>query len=339
MGVCAAPASSPDDHRAPSGRTVTQQPAVNTVSATPRRGLGTAVAYGGQAPLVTVTRVPLNPTAPSQHRIGTLEYAGGLVLTSADDSGFHDLSDLEVSADGWLVAVGDKGQFVRARLAFDGRGHLTGLTDLVASRLRGLDGAPLGDKQESDAEGLARLGNGDLLVSFEQQHRIWRYPADGAPPQPVSSPAGPFSDNAGLEALSADPDRGPNAYLVGAEGSGQTWRCAVATGCEPDLKVDLPPDFGLVAIRTLPQRRRAWLLRAAIRGNSRITNAIAVRITDADGRTIDEQRLQPPVTVDNLEGLSVIARPDGTLRLYLVSDDNTPTSTQRTLLLAFDWRP
>ncbi|MGE3511766.1 MAG: esterase-like activity of phytase family protein, partial [Vicinamibacterales bacterium] len=331
--------SSQDDHRASSGRTIIQGPAALTASATRLGGLGAAGGSGGQAPLVTVTPVPLNPTAPSQHRIGTLAYAGGLILTSADDSGFHDLSDLEVSADGWLVAIGDKGQFVRARLAFDDRGHLTGLTDLVASRLRGLDGAPLRDKQESDAEGLARLGNGDLLVSFEQQHRIWRYPADGAPPQPVSSPAGPFSDNAGLEALSADPDRGPNAYLVGAEESGQTWRCAIDTACEPDVKVDLPPHFGLVAIRTLPQHRRAWLLRAAIRGNSRITNAIAVRITDADGQTLDEQRLQPPVTVDNLEGLSVVTRPDGTLRFYLVSDDNTPTLTQRTLLLAFDWRP
>lgn len=288
---------------------------------------------------VTVTQVPLNPEDPGRDRVGTLLYAGGLQLTSPDDSGFHDLSDLEVSADGQLVAVGDKGQLVHARLVLDAHGRLIGLTGLRATRLTGLDGQPLGDKNESDAEGLAVLANGDMLVSFEQQHRVWRYPRGGGRPVAAHAPLVVFPANAGMEALAAEPDRGPTAYLVGGEQSGQTWHCDLKTACVAGGMIVKADTAGLVAIRPLPGGRRAWLLRSAIQGNSRITNAITLRITDPAGRTIDEQELEPPLTVDNFEGLAAVARPGGRIRFYLVSDDNTPTKTQRVLLLAFDWQP
>jgi hypothetical protein len=48
--------------------------------------------------------------------------------------------------------------------------------------------------------------------------------------------------------------------------------------------------------------------------------------------------LAAPMTVDNCEGLAAVLRPDGGVRFYLLSDDNALAS-QRTLLLAFDWRP
>ena len=43
-------------------------------------------------------------------------------------------------------------------------------------------------------------------------------------------------------------------------------------------------------------------------------------------------------TVDNLEGLAALPQRDGSIRFYLISDDNF-SKLQRTLLLAFDWRP
>jgi hypothetical protein len=46
-------------------------------------------------------------------------------------------------------------------------------------------------------------------------------------------------------------------------------------------------------------------------------------------------RLSPPLTVDNMEGLSVREAPDGKgVLLYVISDDNF-SALQRTLLLQF----
>lgn len=55
-------------------------------------------------------------------------------------------------------------------------------------------------------------------------------------------------------------------------------------------------------------------------------------------QVVDTLTLAPPMTVDNFEGVAVVARPDGGWRLYLLSDDNFQPA-QRTLLLAFDWTP
>ena len=44
-----------------------------------------------------------------------------------------------------------------------------------------------------------------------------------------------------------------------------------------------------------------------------------------------------PATVDNFEGIAAVRRPDGGVRLYILSDDNFNPG-QRTLLLAFDVR-
>jgi hypothetical protein len=48
--------------------------------------------------------------------------------------------------------------------------------------------------------------------------------------------------------------------------------------------------------------------------------------------------LERPLTVDNFEGIASTNARDGRRRFYLVSDDNG-RADQRTLLLAFDWRP
>ena len=48
--------------------------------------------------------------------------------------------------------------------------------------------------------------------------------------------------------------------------------------------------------------------------------------------------MSKPLTVDNFEGVDFVPRPGGAYRVYILSDDNFSAS-QRTLLLAFDWRP
>lgn len=283
---------------------------------------------------ISATAVALDPQDPSQDRISAFRYAGGLVLSSPDTARFHGLSDLAIDAGGAVISVSDEGDLIKARLVLDKAGRLAGLTDGRIAALTHPDGKPLQGKQEGDSEGLALLAGGDLLVSFEQRHRIWLYPAAGGPPRPAPMPDAAFPDNGGLEALGADPAAGADAYVAGAEESGQTWTCRVSTSCAPGPVIAKPPEFGLVAVARLPQGRTAWLLRAwdPVRG-SRVS--LVVRDATAEVARMDLAR---PLTVDNFEALAAVPAKDGSIRFYLLSDDNFQSS-QRTLLLAFDWKP
>ncbi|HEX4710567.1 esterase-like activity of phytase family protein [Phenylobacterium sp.] len=294
----------------------------------------------GPGIVIKAEPVPLNPADPKQDRVGDLVYAGGLRLTSGQTSRLHGLSDLDVQPDGSLIAVGDEGDLLRAKVVLDAQGRLTGITDARLTALTGLDGKPLQGKDDADSEGLALLPNGDLLISFERHDRIWLYPADGGPPRAVPSPDVKFPYNQGMEALAPDPLLGPDAYFAGGETTGRTWSCTLTTPCAEGPTVPLAMGFGLVAARRLPEGRTAWLLRAF---NPVTRSVIDLRITDQAGRVVDQQELRGPLTVDNFEGLAAVPAPsaskgDGTIRFYLISDDNF-SSSQRTLLLAFDWKP
>ena len=278
--------------------------------------------------------VALNPQNPSEVAIGDFLYAGGLVLTSRDTDQLHGLSDLEVTGTDGLTAVGDLGVLLDARLVLDGAERLVGLTDARLMLLTGEDGKRLIDNSDKDAEGLARLPNGDRLVSFERRDRIWVYPAAGGPPRLAPAPDILVPPNGGMEALAADPEAGADAYVVGIEGTGDTWTCRLSsTQCIKGPSVEKPEEFGLVALKRLPGMHTVYLLRAfdAARGN-RIRLQIFRSAT-----MVARMDLAPPMTVDNFEGLAAVPRTDGGVRLYLISDDNG-LARQRTLLLAFDWR-
>lgn len=278
--------------------------------------------------------VALNPDKRDEARIGRFAYAGGVALTSEDTARLHGLSDLLVEPDGRMTAISDEGDVLDARLVLDRGGRLAGLAAARISALAGPDGQPLPGKLEADSEGLAVLANGERLVSFEQRHRVWLYPAGGGPPREAPAPQADFPSNGGMEALAADPAAGPDAYLAGGEDSAQLFACRLSSGCTPGASVERPgKEFGLVALRRLPENRTAYLLRAwdPVRGNR-----IVLKIDGPQGE-VDRLELSRPLTVDNYEGLAAVPIRGG-LRFYLLSDDNFQR-IQRTLLVAFDWRP
>ena len=289
----------------------------------------------GPAIAIAAAPVPLNPADPAQNRIGDFRYAGGLVLSSADTARFHGLSDMAIRKGVDLTAVSDEGDLLKARLVLDKAGRLVGLEGARISALSGLDGKPLQGKLESDSEGMALLANGDMLISFEQRHRIWLYPADGAPPREAPAPDASFPANGGMEALGPAPDLGPDVYLAGGETSGQTWTCRLSAGCTAGPVIAKPPEYGLVALTRLPEGRTAWLLRAwdPVRGNR-----VTLTIQDAHRAEVGRLELARPLTIDNFEAIAAVPAKSGAVRFYLLSDDNFPSS-QRTLLLAFDWTP
>jgi hypothetical protein len=298
---------------------------------------------------VTTTPVPLDPADPAKVVVGGgFTYAGGLALTSADTSRLHGLSDLSVTTDGRLTAISDEGDVFEAQLRLDAGGKLVGLSGGKLRPLPGLDGQPLPGKQKADAEGLAVLPNGERLVSFEGDHRIWRYAVtpDGtwSRPAPAPKPSTIFPDNEGMEAIAAYPAAGPDAYIVGGE-EGEVWLCRLSSECR-SLPPQSGPDFtwGLTAFAPFAGTAVATLHRGydPIRGWRAVVRFISdPTLPPARQRTIAALHIDGAMPRDNFEGLALAGpppgAPPGATRLYLISDDGAVGKNQRTLLLAFDW--
>jgi hypothetical protein len=213
-----------------------------------------------------------------------------------------------------------------------------------------LDGRPLVGKHAGDAESLALLPDGSFAVGFEQQHRFWRYPAgsgrpDGIPvalPVPAGLELAP--PNGGVEALVELPAQGLLALteelfeadqVVGWMRGPDAWQklaFRVDGALRPSDAAVLPKGDLLVLERTYDVVRRAntvhvrRVARAAVRPGATLKGELIAAF-------------EPPLTVDNDEGLAVFSRRGETL-LLIVSDDNfNAAGGQRTLLLLFAFRP
>ncbi len=257
-----------------------------------------------------------------------VRYAGGLILRG---SGLHGLSDLKVQGDrAW--AVSDFGALVRFTLRFDAEGRLTSADNAISRPLVGPDGAVLAPKANADAEGLALLPDGRVLVSFERDHRIWSYGV-GADDRPirVSTPVHAFPDNQGIEGLSAAPDGG---WLALGE-TGGAWRCD-DSGCEALPNAAAAYEDGFWATGADVDPAGGWFIVQRL-FTPPLNMQVRVRRMAADG-TLSEPliHLRPPASTDNFEGIAAVPTRDG-VRLYLLSDDND-NFLQKTLLLAFDVR-
>lgn len=287
--------------------------------------------------------VPLDASDPARAVVGRLGYRGGLRLTSPDPR-FGGLSALHVDADGvGLLAVTDQGHWLRARLTYDGTGLLSGVEQAEMGALGDTLGQPLLGKVNQDAESLALLVDGSWVVGFERRHRLWRYPPgptlQGAA-TPLSTPQDLVKapENGGVEALATLRDGRLVALceelLVGSGvrgfvREGRRWRkfvYPVAGLARPSAAAGLPsgqllvlergysPDAGLtVRLRRVRARH--------LRKNALLTGDLLAEI-------------QPPLTVDNFEGLAARRSATGETLVYLLSDDNF-SADQRTLLLLF----
>lgn len=294
----------------------------------------------GPSIAVEVAPVPLDPSDPTASVIDGFRYAGGVAITSTATSRLHGLSDLVVSPGGRIASVSDDGaDLFTATLALDAAGRLVGVTDVVLRPLTEETGGPLAAKSRSDAEGLSLLANGEMLVSFERDHRIWRYPPSGdRRPYPVAMPAVPMADNDGMEGLAAAPTLYGDGYWVGVE-PGSIWFCRLQLSCRPVEGLPVPPlGFRLSSLTTGPGGELVILHHSFIPAIGSRVILTVVSNPLGSKTVIGRLAMGPSTTVDNFEGVAVAPRADGTWRLYLLSDDNFNAS-QRTLLLAFDWTP
>lgn len=261
-------------------------------------------------------------------------FAGGVELVLAPASPLHSLSDLKLIDDAGFISVSDAGDLVRGRLVLDRRGRLVGVEGLRHRRLTLRDGSPIVNKADGDAESLALIDNGDLLISFERDHRIWNYGSPDAlamRPAPVRRPDVDFPLNDGMEGVSAR----PGGWRVAGESDG-VWDCS-STRCDVVVAPSETPladsDFRITGMDRDPAGAGFFVVQRSYR------RPIDVR---ANVRRLDENGVLGPIlvalslpgTTDNFEGIAAVTQGDAT-RLYILSDDNN-NRHQRTLLLAFN---
>lgn len=293
----------------------------------------------------SVEAVSLFPATPQAHRLGLLDWRGGLHISDSDER-FGGLSALEVSADGTrLLAVSDSAWWVTTHLRWSAEGELAGIGNLVISPLRDEAGNHLED-DAGDSEGLAALGGGRYAVSFERDHRVWSYDlgedwsgTDQALPIPMETPptAMPIPHNGGMEALTLLDD---GSLLVGIEWPFSTdtlydlWR--ETAGVWQTSTMRAATEHGLTGMTVIDGQvyalERYWT--PAVGSRVRIIR-FAQSALDTD-QTIEPEllgELGASTSVDNFEGITAFHR-DGETILLIVSDDNY-SPTQRTLLLAF----
>jgi hypothetical protein len=294
---------------------------------------------------VSAKRLTLNPEGRNQTTVGRLRWRGGFALT-ADAEGFGGLSDLLLTPDGrGLLAVSDEGRWFGAELIYDAAGDLSGIAKARLGPMHDTAGRLLSVsiKRRQDAEALARLPDGSLVVAFERTHRLRRFAAGlGGPTEVFDAPPGleELSLNAGIEAMVTLVDGRLLAFAEGQQddGSGAAW-LRETQGSWHALSLRPGGLFRPTGAALLPSgdvlllERRYTLLGGLGARVSRIAAADIRAGARLEAKTLAD--FAPPLTLDNFEGIAAHRAGDGTTRITLISDDNFSV-LQRTLLMQFE---
>lgn len=290
---------------------------------------------------------PFKIDDPSAKTIGRLVWRGGIMMT-ANSRHFGGWSDLHVSPDGkTLTSISDEGAWLTATIEYDGEANLAGLGNARIGQLHGPDGGLIADKIEADAEGFARMPDGSWLISFERNHRLWRYGTLTSTPTLVEGPAEIARQpaNGGIEALTVLADG--RIIAISEEygerpGTAMGWIGTPTAGGRYQWRTftyATIPDFRPTSIAQLPDGSFATIERAfdMVRGvRCRVMRFDAAELM-AGGTVRPEElaRLASPYAVDNLEGIAATKGARGETLVWLISDDNF-NPLQRNILLLFE---
>lgn len=281
------------------------------------------------------TPVDLDPANPNNLELGELTYRGGVEIEAGEEN-IGGISGLDW-ADGQLYAVTDDGRW----LVMTTSGFRDKLTDVVEIEMGPLfdeRGKRLRRKEDADAEAIARTAEGQWLVAFERDHRIWRYPALDQPAEPVGLEIDDLlaaaQANGGLETLATTPD----GWLACAErapasvpnckrsGNGGLEQVSIPTPAPLDQLGGVPTDADCASNGVC-----FVLFRSYVPGTG---NGAAIVAIGPDGLSEVLAVWDTALTIDNFEGLAV-REEGGKAYLYIVSDNNF-SRDQRTLLMKFE---
>ena len=288
---------------------------------------------------VSVTRITNFANDPAVTRFGELQFVGGLKL-----SGLHALSSIRFLPDGKrFIAVADDGHWVDGEITRDSKGRLSGVTDVTVTPMKNANGVHA-KKVDMDAESMTIKGD-QILVGFENKHRIDQYPLKGyggatAKPGPdFLIPTSELRANGSLEALATNAD-GRTVVIAekSVDADGNLFAAIISGPDKGIFKVVKRQEFDVTDAAFLPdgdllvlERRFSFLGGIGMR----------IRRISADdihpGAVVDGpvvMQASGANRIDNMEGLDIITMPDGSLHLIIISDDND-SMLQQTLMLEF----
>lgn len=291
---------------------------------------------------IDVTRVPLIDATPDKTEADKLKFRGGLHLVSREPR-FGGFSALGLSADGTrMVSISDAAQSLSATLTYDEKGDLSGLSSPDLSPLADLDGTPIRGKHFADAEAMSPGVEGEIIVAFERDHRLWRYDPGTTVPRVLKPPAELMGmpGNDGIEALTllhdgrllaiseGDPDEPVHVAWISSRDGWDVLTYVSDKGFRPTGAATLPDGDVIVLERYYTPRQG---VRIKIK---RIAAADIAPGAQIGGMLIAS--LAPPMNIDNFEGIEAVRSRDGKTMIYVISDDNFNRNEQRTLLLMFE---
>lgn len=278
--------------------------------------------------------------------VGMLRFRGGLSLTS-EDAMFSGISGIEVLDDNRLIAITDNGDWIEARLDLDEAGALIGVGDAQMALMRNEQGEPFPQKAAGDSEDIAQMRDGRFAVAFEQTQSIRIYdlnrdgPFGAAAPGPRLQGVRRLPKNQGLESIVAAENGDLIVAAEGGRGRGvPVWRAPPDAQTRVGAVSRYPLDLGyaVTSLDRLPDGDFVALERfyaPVVGGRARITRFSEADLVERAVQPRELARIEPPLPLDNFEGIAAIEMPNGVTRLYIVSDNNFSTR-QRTLLYAFD---
>ncbi|WP_106475814.1 esterase-like activity of phytase family protein [Phytohalomonas tamaricis] len=270
-----------------------------------------------------------------------LSWCGTLKLASETAEGIPlgGLSDLAYDQDTHtLYMVSDRGRLYRAKLTFV-EGQLTNLNIKDTHRLRDTKGRLL-KMPHADSEAMALReedGQKQLLIGFEEDHRIQSFDLEGHPTAPPIHPSAldGAQYNGSIEALTAHPAYGVIAGLEsppdGAaekttrlfDMKGKQWSYQLADATQSGLTSMAPLGDDLLALERAfkPFHPLIISLRRVTLNDDGTTHVTTIaQLSSSEGWLLD-----------NFEGLTSL----GGNRYLMVSDDNF-NKLQSTLLTCFE---
>jgi len=288
-------------------------------------------------PQIAFDPVALQPNQLNQRSVGQLIYLGGWSIRS-NDPRFGGISAMHV-ADGHVRAMTDTGVSIEFALPGAARTGPVAISPLAQGP------GKTSTRRNRDAEAMV-IANGVMWIAFEQRHEIWRYPLDNRQGQARSAPPtmAEWETNRGAEAMVRLPG---GRFLVFAEGD------EVYDDTTPLLLFDGDPASSATKVTALRYRapRGHRITDAALLPDGRILllnrriswrGALSAKLTIGTlaklqaGTVLESEEiavLAPPLTIDNMEALSV-TRENGRDLVWIASDDNF-SPLQRTLLMKF----
>jgi len=301
-----------------------------------------------QAVAITISATPISafqPDNPSQLHFGSLEFRGGLVLTSKYKS-FGGISAMRVRSDGEnFLALSDRASWFLGRVVY-ANNRPVGIADASAAPVLDGGGKPA---PQWDTESIAEDGN-TLYVGLERINSIFGYDFDwkGFPANARSVFVPPelkdLPFNQGLEGMVFVPKKYNLAgTLIGFSEKGLTeagnLKAFLIGGPAPGMfAVKRTDGYDISDAAMLPDGDILILERQYSLQRGVAMRIRRIRLEDikpgalVDGSTVVDADAH--CQIDNMEAISVHTSRSGEILLTLMSDDNF-SPIQRTLLLQF----